>query len=344
MPLLICRHLRKGAPSNPLSRANPGNNNRSIQPPMGARFRLKASVDISMLNPQSKIVAQALKDYGLIVADNGSAFYLSGASDAVGATNQFAITWNDDDIQDTIHGLKSLLFTNFEVVDLSPSVTNVSPAQAAAGASVTISGGNYSGAAGQLSVWFGTYQVPATITDNAHLTAVAPPGAGTVEVRVQSGVTGADPSANYTSSIWGYGVSLTSAAGHFTCQALDPFHAWLAANGLPSDGSADYLDPDADGMNNWQEYLAGTNPTNAGSVFQITGAQVLPSGQFVLCWQSVSNRRYDVLSSTNLAAGAGAFMLSPGAANLTATPPQNTWTGSVSTASTRAFYKLTSHP
>ena len=107
--------------------ANPGNTNRSIQPAMGARFRLKASVDISSLNPQSKVVAQALKDYGLIVADNGSAFFLTGASYSVDATNQFALTWNDNDIQDTAHGLKSLLFTNFEVVDLSPAVTNREP-------------------------------------------------------------------------------------------------------------------------------------------------------------------------------------------------------------------------
>ena len=263
--------------------ANPGNTNRSIQPPMGARFRLKASVDISTLNPQSKVVAQALKDYGLIVADNGSAFYLTGASYSVGATNQFALTWNDNDIQDTAHGLKSLLFTNFEVVDLSPAVTNVSPAQAAAGASVTISGRNYSGAAGRLSVWFGTNQVPATLTDDAHVTAIAPSGSGTVDVRVQSGLTNANSSANYTSPIWGYGLSVTSSVARFTYQSLDPFHAWLASYGLPSDGSADYLDSDGDGLNNWQEYLAGTNPTNASSVFKITGGQVLPGGAIRSC-------------------------------------------------------------
>ena len=47
---------------------------------MGARFLLKAATDISSLNPQSKVVAQAMKDYGLMLADNGSAFYVSGAS------------------------------------------------------------------------------------------------------------------------------------------------------------------------------------------------------------------------------------------------------------------------
>jgi len=323
--------------------ANPGNTSRAIQPPMGARFRLKAGVDISSLNPQSKVVAQALKDYGLILADNGSAFYLTGASYSAGAANQFALTWNDNDIQDTAHGLKSLLFTNFEVVDLTPAVTNVSPTQAAAGASVSISGRNYSGAAGQLSVWFGSNQVPATVTDDAHVTAIAPSGSGTVDVRVQSGLGNANSSANYTSPIWGYGLSVTSSVARFTYQSLDPFHAWLASFGLPSNGSADYLDSDRDGLNNWQEYLAGTNPTNASSVFKISGEQVLPNGQLVLRWLSVSNRLYDVMRGTNVAAGTGALLPVPGATNLAGTPPQNTWTDSVSSSSIRAFYRITAH-
>src|SRR5258708_9449749 len=63
--------------------ANPGNTNVSIQRAMGARFRLKAGFDISTLNPQSRVVGQALKDYGLILADNGSAFFVSAARDSV---------------------------------------------------------------------------------------------------------------------------------------------------------------------------------------------------------------------------------------------------------------------
>jgi hypothetical protein len=219
----------------------------------------------------------------------------------------------------------------------------VSPTQAAAGASVTISGRNYSGAAGRLSVWFGTNQVPATIIDDAHVTAIAPSGLGMVDVRVQSGLGNAKSSANYTSPVWGYGLSVTSAAARFTYQSLDPFHAWLASYGLPSDSSADYRDSDGDGLNNWQEYLAGTNPTNTSSVFKITSGQAMPGGQFVLRWLSVSNRLYDVMRGTNPAAGAGAFVPVPGATDLPGDPPQNTWTDSVSPASTRVFYRLRAH-
>ncbi len=68
--------------------ANSGNNNAAIQPPMGARFRLKASVNISTLNPESQIIAKAMQDYGMIVADNGSNFFISGASYSVDANNQ----------------------------------------------------------------------------------------------------------------------------------------------------------------------------------------------------------------------------------------------------------------
>src|SRR5262249_15395218 len=155
--------------------ANAGNNNPTVQPPMGARFRLKASVDISSLNPQAHIIAQAMKDYGMIVADNGSNFYFSGASYAVDASNQRVLTWNDNDIQDTRHGLKSLHFGDFEVVDLTPSVTSLSSNGGQAGDSITINGQNFSGAAGRLQVYFGsTPSKTVTYIDDAHLVALVP--------------------------------------------------------------------------------------------------------------------------------------------------------------------------
>lgn len=197
--------------------ANPGNTNPAIQPPMGARFRLKAGVDLSQLNPQSRAVAQAMKDYGMIVADNGSNFFFSGASYGVDASNQQTLTWNDNDIQDSLHGLKSLHFSDFEVVDLTPVVSDLSVHSGAAGTSVTVIGQNFSGAAGRLQVLFGT--TPATsvsIVDDGHLTAVAPAGSSTVDVRVQSGLNTGANSENIKSPIFGYGTSAVAAGDRFS--------------------------------------------------------------------------------------------------------------------------------
>jgi hypothetical protein len=73
-------------------------------PPMGLRVRLKAGVDISHLPDQARVVARALKQYGLILADNGSPWYISGAPDR---------RWNDD----ALHQLDQLSGRDFQVVD-----------------------------------------------------------------------------------------------------------------------------------------------------------------------------------------------------------------------------------
>jgi hypothetical protein len=73
-------------------------------PPMGLRVRLKASVDISALPYQARVVAQALKTYGMILADNGSPWYISGAPNR---------KWNND----ALHLLDELTGRDFEVVN-----------------------------------------------------------------------------------------------------------------------------------------------------------------------------------------------------------------------------------
>ena len=75
-------------------------------PPMGLRVRLKANVNISRLPDQARVVAQALKTYGLILADNGSPWYISGAPNP---------KWSDD----ALHQLDQLTGRDFEVVDTS---------------------------------------------------------------------------------------------------------------------------------------------------------------------------------------------------------------------------------
>ena len=106
--------------ANPATRTRPSS--RPWAHDSGSR---RASISRS-LNPESKVIAQAMKDYGMIVADNGSNFFFSGASYSVDANNNFALTWNDNDIQDSTHGLKSLPFSDFEVVNLGPVVTGMS--------------------------------------------------------------------------------------------------------------------------------------------------------------------------------------------------------------------------
>jgi hypothetical protein len=79
-------------------------------PPMGMRVRLKASVDISGFSPAMQVILRALKKYGMILADNGSSWYVSGAPDP---------RWSDDEL----NTLKALKGSDFEVVKMGTVVT-----------------------------------------------------------------------------------------------------------------------------------------------------------------------------------------------------------------------------
>ncbi len=80
-------------------------------PPMGMRLRLKADFDISSFSAQNQVILTALKKYGMILADNGSAIFISGAPDP---------RWNNDDLS----ALKSITASNFEVVLMDPVYTD----------------------------------------------------------------------------------------------------------------------------------------------------------------------------------------------------------------------------
>ena len=80
--------------------------NDATLPPMGLRIRLKASVDISRFGPQAQVILRALQIYGMILADNGSSLYVTGAPHAL---------WDDDDL----HDLHQISGSDFEVVDTS---------------------------------------------------------------------------------------------------------------------------------------------------------------------------------------------------------------------------------
>jgi hypothetical protein len=78
-------------------------------PPMGLRFRLQASFDVSSYTGQARVVLNAMKKYGMIVADNGSNWFISGAADT---------RWNDDDLNQ----LKQVPGSAFEVVNTGESL------------------------------------------------------------------------------------------------------------------------------------------------------------------------------------------------------------------------------
>ena len=75
-------------------------------PPMGLRVRLKAGIDLSKFPNQARVVLKALQVYGMILADNGSPWYVSGAPNS---------HWSND----ALHTLSKLTGADFEVVDTS---------------------------------------------------------------------------------------------------------------------------------------------------------------------------------------------------------------------------------
>jgi hypothetical protein len=80
-------------------------------PPMGMRLRLSTGFDVGTLTGQSRVIAQAMQRYGVIVADNGSNWFFQGAPDP---------RWDDDDLEQ----LKDIPGTAFEVVDTGPVSTS----------------------------------------------------------------------------------------------------------------------------------------------------------------------------------------------------------------------------
>ncbi len=86
-------------------------------PPMGARFRLKADYDISSFPQEMQVILQAMKTYGIVLADNGSNWYISGAPEE---------RWDND----MLHLLDVLTGNDFEAVDTSSMMVDANSGQA----------------------------------------------------------------------------------------------------------------------------------------------------------------------------------------------------------------------
>jgi hypothetical protein len=90
-------------------------------PPMGQRFRLKAAFDVSPFPPEVQVILRALQRYGLILADNGSNWFISGVPDP---------RWNDDVL---VSALRQIRGSDFEAVDVSSLIVDPDSGQAQAG-------------------------------------------------------------------------------------------------------------------------------------------------------------------------------------------------------------------
>jgi hypothetical protein len=144
-------------------------------PPMGARFRLKASFDISGFSATNQIILRALKKYGMMLADNGSAWYLSGAPDS---------RWDNSDL----HLLGNIPGSAFEAVDVSGLMVDPNSGQAIqpTGVSVTLNPTSAKVVTG------GTQQFTAAVTNASQLVNWivngAPGGNSTVGLITTSGL------------------------------------------------------------------------------------------------------------------------------------------------------------
>ncbi len=137
-----------------------------------------------------------------------------------------------------------------------------------------------------------TITLPSTVTTNSayrvhfnHFSA-SPNGLALFHATVQDGLITVG---NRTGSSWHDGIPDTWRLLYFGTIS----NALSAAN----------ADPDGDGASNWQEYIAGTDPLDATSVFQFLPASAPAAGSFTLQWPSVVNKSYTVQSSSSLSGG-----------------------------------------
>jgi hypothetical protein len=113
-------------------------------------------------------------------------------------------------------------------------------------------------------------------------------------------------------------------------------YAWLLRYGVNLNGSADYGDIDGDGMNNWQEWKAGTNPTNALSLLKMVPvAQTDNSSGIIVTWQSVAGISYFLQRGSDLA-----LPLTTIEINIVGQAGTTSYTDATATNSASYFYRV----
>ena len=113
-------------------------------------------------------------------------------------------------------------------------------------------------------------------------------------------------------------------------------YAWLQQYGLPTDGSADFADSDADRFNNWEEWRCLTDPTNALSVLHLLSISIT-NARVTVCWQSVGGVSYFLERATNLTTP---ILFTPLATNLPGRPGSTCFTDRSTAGASQIFYRV----
>jgi hypothetical protein len=113
-------------------------------------------------------------------------------------------------------------------------------------------------------------------------------------------------------------------------------YAWLRQYGLPTDGSADYSDADHDGMSNWQEWLVGTDPTDAASALRVLPLVIAPPGVRLQWWSSTTNHVYFIERAIGLGTTPAFSLLT----NLPGRDVTMTFTDTTAPLDGAAFYRV----
>jgi hypothetical protein len=139
-------------------------------PRMGERFRLKASFDVTPFPPEVQVILRAMKKYGIMLADNGSSWFISGKPDS---------RWNDSNL----HALTQVLGSNFEAVDAASLM--IDPNSGAAmqnGVKVSVSPGSATLHVGHTQRFTATVTgAPAGVTWSVNNIAGGDPSVGTID-------------------------------------------------------------------------------------------------------------------------------------------------------------------
>jgi len=215
-----------------------------------------------------------MQQYGLILADVGSAIFVTGTSAAQNATNGISLVWDMSDVLD----LRTLVASNFDVVSLKPIVTGLSPTNGPPGSALTINGQNFSGATGNLSVFFASTNAgPVNVLSDTQVSVTVPSGSGTVAVTVQSGTNETDyisdsPNANVNAPIFGYGTSALTVSDKFTYAAASPTIQHVALSGE-------------------KLTMSGTNNSGPSGTYHVLAATSLPKP--LAKWTVLTNGTFD---------------------------------------------------